>query len=97
MSDLKSHPIEDEKDAARHVEDTHLPQVDPESQKPKYSANTQLDDAAKLLEEAGGHVEYTAADQKRVLRKIDLFVCLPMCLVYFIQQVSAIVAIGTSS
>jgi hypothetical protein len=57
--------------------------------KSKYAANTQLDDAAKLLAEAGGHVEYTAADSNRVRRTIDFYVCLPMCLVYFIQQVSA--------
>ncbi|ORX39563.1 major facilitator superfamily domain-containing protein [Kockovaella imperatae] len=65
---------------------THQDVVDVEVAAPKYAANTQLDDAAKLLAEAGGHVEYTRAEGRRVLRKIDLYVCLPMCLVYFIQQ-----------
>ncbi|TYJ58266.1 hypothetical protein B9479_001092 [Cryptococcus floricola] len=83
--------LEDEKLATEHIEvapnatnydgaEKGLPA------KKKKTANNQIDDAARLLEEAGGHVDYTAEDNKRVLRKIDLFVCLPMCLVYFIQQ-----------
>lgn len=79
--------IEDEKEISQHVEQ-HMPEVDAEAQKPKFAANSQLDDAARLLAEAGGHVEYTNAEAKRVLRRIDLFVCLPMCLTYFVQQVS---------
>jgi len=80
--------IEDEKDIHAHIDNAALPEVDAESGgKPKYAANSQLDDAARLLQEAGG-VEYTAAESKRVLRMIDLWVCLPMCLTYFIQQVS---------
>lgn len=78
--------IEDEKDMIQHVDH---PQTlhDTEAAKPKYAANSQLDDAARLLQEAGGHVEYTQEESRRVLRKIDIFVCLPMCLVYFVQQV----------
>lgn len=53
--------------------------------KPKYAANNQLDEAAKILSEAG-QVEYTHEEGRRVLRKIDFYVCLPMCLTYFIQQ-----------
>ncbi|KAK8846532.1 hypothetical protein IAR55_005618 [Kwoniella newhampshirensis] len=78
--------LEDEKLQPDHIETA--PHLDPEQgqAKSKYKANTQLDDAARLLQEAGGHVEYTAEDSKRVLRLIDFYVCLPMCLIYFIQQ-----------
>ncbi|OCF33949.1 allantoate transporter [Kwoniella heveanensis CBS 569] len=78
--------LEDEKLGADHIEVAH--QLDPESgaDRTKKGANNQLDDAARLLAEAGGHVEYTYEDSRRILRKIDLFVCLPMCLTYFIQQ-----------
>lgn len=44
------------------------------------------EEAARILEAAGGGVEYTLADNKRILRKIDLFVCVPMCLTYLLQQ-----------
>ncbi|GFZ48398.1 hypothetical protein JCM24511_06146 [Saitozyma sp. JCM 24511] len=54
--------------------------------KKRFHANHQLDDAKRLLEEAGGQHEFSLEDRKRVLRKIDLFVCVPMCLVYWIQQ-----------
>ncbi len=46
------------------------------------------DQAAKILEAAGGQVNYSAQERKRLLRKIDFYVCVPMCLTYFIQQVS---------
>jgi hypothetical protein len=49
------------------------------------TVNNQMDEAARILAEAG-HREYTPEEKKRVLRRIDLFVCLPMCLVYFLQQ-----------
>jgi hypothetical protein len=65
----------------QHVD---LPEL--ESGKPKYAANTQLDDAARILAEAG-HREFSAEDKKRVLRRIDFFVCLPMAIVYCVQQV----------
>jgi hypothetical protein len=45
-----------------------------------------MDDAAQLLAQAGGHVDVTEEDRKRVLRKIDLWVCVPMCIVYCIQS-----------
>lgn len=80
--------LDDEKVLTEHVEVSHaVTRDDLERGRTKRTANTQLDDAAKLLEEAGGHVEYTHAENKRVLRLIDFYVCLPMCLVYFIQQV----------
>lgn len=52
-----------------------------------WSGNKHMDDAARILHEAGGHREYSAEDRRRVLRRIDLFVCVPMCITYFIQQV----------
>jgi hypothetical protein len=76
-------PIEDEKVLHEHIDAPTL-----EAGHGKRTANHQLDDAARLLAEAGGHVEYSHADGKRVLRMIDFYVCLPMCLTYFIQQVS---------
>lgn len=80
--------LEDEKVLTEHIEVSHaVTRDDLERGRTKRTANTQLDDAAKLLEDAGGHVEYTHAENKRVLRLIDFYVCLPMCLVYFIQQV----------
>jgi hypothetical protein len=70
---------------------THeMGQPDIEEGKLRHKANNQMDDAAKILEEAGGSISYTQEDQKRLLRKIDLYVALPMCLVYFIQQVGGL-------
>lgn len=51
----------------------------------KRTVNNQMDEAARILAEAGQR-DYPLADRKRVLRRIDLYVCLPMCLVYFLQQ-----------
>lgn len=83
--------LEDEKVLTEHIEVAHaVTRDDMEKGRTKHTVNTQLDDAAKLLEEAGGHVEYTHADNKRILRLIDFYVCLPMCLVYFIQQVGCL-------
>nr|XP_018259407.1 allantoate transporter [Kwoniella dejecticola CBS 10117]OBR81565.1 allantoate transporter [Kwoniella dejecticola CBS 10117] len=53
--------------------------------KKKKTANNQLDEAQEILARSG-HVEFTQEDNKRVLRKIDIFVCIPMCIVYCIQQ-----------
>lgn len=64
-----------------HIEAS--PQLDTEHATSKYRANTQLDDAARLLQEAGGHVEYSPEESKRILRRIDLYVCLPMCITYW--------------
>jgi hypothetical protein len=47
-----------------------------------------MDDAARILHEAGGQQDFSAEDRRRVLRRIDLFVCVPMCITYFIQQAS---------
>ncbi|KAK8869495.1 hypothetical protein IAR55_000060 [Kwoniella newhampshirensis] len=80
MADIK----DETKFEAEHV-DHPLPQ-DPETGRRKRHANTQLDDAARILQEQGGQVEYTVEDRNRVLRKIDIFVCIPMCMVYLLQQ-----------
>ncbi|RSH92558.1 hypothetical protein EHS25_008003 [Saitozyma podzolica] len=64
----------------------HVHDDDPESGKKKLGANTQLDDAARILDEAGGHIDASMEDRKRVLRRIDIFVCIPMCIVYWLQQ-----------
>lgn len=53
-----------------------------------WKANTQLDEAARILNEAGGQHNFTDEEKRRVLRKVDIFVCIPMCITYFIQQVS---------
>ena len=66
-----------DKHAAEHVEIDD----DVESGKPKYAANAQMDEAARILAEAGPR-EFSAQDKKRVLRKIDFWVCLPMGIVY---------------
>ncbi len=88
--------IEDEKIVFEHAE--HAP-ADLESNqvKAKKGANTQLDDAARLLAEAGGHFDSTPEDKKRVLRMIDIYVCIPMCIIYFIQQVICRLSQGIST
>jgi len=71
-----------EKKSLEHIEEREL-----EGGKPvRHGANGQMDEGAKVLDEAGGTVEYSAEDSKRVLRKIDLWVCVPMCIVYCVQQ-----------
>jgi hypothetical protein len=42
------------------------------------------DDAADLLDRAT-QIDVTEEDRKRVLRKIDLWVCVPMCITYTLQ------------
>ena len=44
------------------------------------------DDAAEILEQAGDPIEITEQDRKRVLRKIDFWVAVPLCIVYTIQS-----------
>jgi hypothetical protein len=74
--------MDEKKDAVEHIEAPELRDAE-RGNKPKYKANTQLDDAARLLDEAGGHVEYSMAEMKQVLRRIDFYVCLPMCITYW--------------
>jgi len=83
-----SHNIEPADEKALQGQLEHTPQqleTEEMGKTTKYAANTQLDDAARLLAEAGD-IQYTHQEGKRVLRKIDLYVCSCMCLVYFIQQ-----------
>lgn len=69
-----------------HLEDV-AHDINPEAAVPKSrGANTQLDDAARILAQVGGSIEVSAADRKRVLRSVDLWVCVPMCIVYCIQS-----------
>ncbi len=52
-----------------------------------HGINTQLDDAVRLLAEAGGSNSKSPRRRwKRVLRKIDLGVCVTMCIIYCIQS-----------
>lgn len=72
-------------DIVRHEQAVPDLSRDAEANLKKRHVNTQLDDAAALLEEAGA-VTFTAAESKKVLRKIDLWVCLPMCIIYTMQN-----------
>lgn len=54
----------------------------------KWTANNQMDEAARILAEAGGQHNFSAEEKRRILRRVDLFVCVPMCITYFMQQVS---------
>ncbi|WWC88254.1 uncharacterized protein L201_003161 [Kwoniella dendrophila CBS 6074] len=75
--------MEDKKYAEEHIEGINdAPVLDG---KKKHTANRQLDEAAEYLAQAGP-VEYTAEERNAVIRKIDLFVCVPMCMTYFLQQ-----------
>ncbi|WVQ69752.1 uncharacterized protein L199_007972 [Kwoniella botswanensis] len=77
----------DDKGLAEHIEQPVVQEPQNlEAGKKKRNANRQLDEAADLLRENGGHVEYTVEDRKRVLRMVDIYVCIPMCIVYLVQQ-----------
>ena len=57
---------EDEKNTSEHLD--KVPRIEGvELGGKKYQANNQLDDAARILDEVGGQVEYTAAESRRVL------------------------------
>jgi hypothetical protein len=80
-------PLEDDKKlGAEHVEFREQDVETGGGVHRRFNANHQMDDAAQLLAQAGGHVDVTEEDRKRVLRKIDLWVCVPMCIVYCIQS-----------
>lgn len=79
--------IEDLDSKAQLETDVHVENADAEIAKSKYKANKQLDQAAELLAQAGP-LDFSKEDKKRVLKWIDFYVCVPMCLVYWIQQVS---------
>ncbi|WWC87433.1 uncharacterized protein L201_002322 [Kwoniella dendrophila CBS 6074] len=71
-------PPKDDKD----LDIKHVEVVDdvPEVIDNKYLSHAQ-DDAAKILREVGP-VEYTIEDDRRILRKLDIWVCIPMFIVY---------------
>jgi hypothetical protein len=54
--------------------------------KPRHATQGGLDDVNDLVAEAGGQFNVPLTDSKRVLRKIDLYVCVPMCIVYGLQN-----------
>ena len=81
-NEITSVPPVDEKD--RDLVD-HIEHDDEKNT--SWTKNKHMDDAARILHEAGGHRDFTAEERRRVLRRIDLFVCVPMCITYFIQQV----------
>lgn len=67
---------EDEKEVVVHLE--NAPQSDRqdlENGHNKRRANNQADEAAKILEDRGP-IEYTFDDNKRVLRMVDIYVCI---------------------
>ncbi|EAL19997.1 hypothetical protein CNBF3240 [Cryptococcus deneoformans B-3501A] len=77
---------EDEKEVVVHLENAPQSDIqDLENGHNKRKANNQADEAAKILEDRGP-IEYTFDDNKRVLRMVDIYVCIPMCMVYMIQQ-----------
>lgn len=79
-----SQNLEYEKDVL--PQPTHHETYDLEDGKSRHLPSTEgMDDAAQILRDAGGQRDFSAQERKRVLRKIDLFVCVPMCLVYFLQ------------
>lgn len=65
----------DEKEVISHFEHVDTQKEDLEDGHKRRKANNQLDEAAKILEERG-EIEYTIEDSKRVLRKIDIYVCI---------------------
>ncbi|WWC60757.1 uncharacterized protein I303_103333 [Kwoniella dejecticola CBS 10117] len=83
-----SNLAKEDKGVAEHIEQPIVEETNnlEAGQRKKHNANKQLDEAADILRENGGHVEYTVDDSKRILRKIDIFVCIPMCIVYLVQQ-----------
>lgn len=92
--DIDRYPDDEKKVSIEHLEavpgvNHHDDTAEGAAKRKRFNANTQLDDAAKILEEASaqGAIQVTAEDRKRVLRRIDLFVCVPMMIVYFLQQV----------
>jgi hypothetical protein len=70
----------------QHIETLPAQEADAEAGLKRRNVNTQLDDAAELLAQAGGHVEVSLEDSKRVVRLVDVWVCVPMCIVYTIQN-----------
>lgn len=80
-------PPEYNEDMEKKVEIAHqetLPTLSKEDDIKRVHATQAEDDAARILAEAET-TEFDVADDKRVLRKIDLWVLTPMILIYTIQ------------
>jgi hypothetical protein len=79
----------DETDLKRDV--LHVENTDVEADgKPVYHSD-KVDDVAYILDQAAGEqIEISEQDRKRILRKIDLWVCVPLCIVYTIQSLDKV-------
>lgn len=73
-----------------HVEDAQNGDSDGGLHIKRRGANTQLDDAFAILDSAGGQSDASPEDRKRILRKLDLYVCVPMCIYLYSSAVSGI-------
>ena len=82
--DIVAEPDSDDKNLPQHVDDD----IEHDVSKGRVHLGA-TNEAAKQILEAGQGLEFSAADQKRVVRMIDWHVLLPMCLLYLSQQVSA--------
>lgn len=79
---------EKDKGFSQHLE--HVNSLDDTEKQPAHhihghEVTADMDEGAKVMAEAG-KVEYTLAEDKAVLRKIDSWVLPVLCLVYWIQQ-----------
>lgn len=78
---------EKEKSATLHVEHSGTAEHELEKQPALLHGGKigEMDEAARIMAEAG-QVDYTLAEDKAVLRKIDKWVLPCLCIVYWVQQ-----------
>ncbi|KAI5449361.1 hypothetical protein NCC49_004766 [Naganishia albida] len=79
---------EKDKGFSQHVE--HVNSLDDTEKQPAHhihghEVTAEMDEAARVMAEAG-KIEYTLAEDKAVLKKIDSWILPVLCLVYWIQQ-----------
>ena len=78
------------KDLVSHIENRgdhqDANELNDSAAKARGGATGKVDDAAEVIAAAGGQREISAEERKRVLRIIDLWVCVPMCIVYTVQS-----------
>jgi hypothetical protein len=72
--------------ATQHLEDVLTANDDMLNEKQRHLGNHQLDDAKAILNQAGESIEISPEENKRLLRRIDWWVCAPMCIVYCVQS-----------
>jgi hypothetical protein len=73
--------------ATQHLEDVLTANDDDMlNEKQRHLGNHQLDDAKAILNQAGESIEISPEENKRLLRRIDWWVCAPMCIVYCVQS-----------